>query len=933
MKIGSLLSCFFFVFLGLKAQEIPPITYYSPQHYKGENQNWAISQSKEDLLYFANNEGLLEFNGNKWSLYKAPNNTIIRSVKVVADRIYTGCYREFGYWQKNNFGKLAYTSLSKEIEKTLDDEEFWNILHVDNYILFQSKKRIYTYDLINDSFNIIDAQSSFPKLWYVDGQIYFHITNEGIYTLTSGKKVKVFNQNPLTEDEVITFYQDAESFVFLTRNQGFFRIKNDRVEKWQTSFDNVLEETSAYSAIRLKDNSLVIGTISNGLLILDDNGELAYHINEKNGLANNTILSLFGDSENTIWIGQDYGISSFNLNSPVRIYNDNYGDIGSVYACLVYKDNLYIGSNQGLFVKSINSNQNFNLIKGTKGQVWSLEMINGNLFCGHHSGTFLINGDQAKKILDVPGTWTIKKIENNQKLLIQGNYDGIYVLSNEENTWKLRNKIEGFNNSARFVEPLANKIFVNHEYKGLFELIVDDEYKRVKTSKVDTALRGHNSAITNYKNQILFAFHKGVYKYDYSESKFSKDSVLSTLYDKEEFTSGKMIVENNRLWFFTKNQLINVQTQSLGEAPVIHKFPFNADIRDAIAGYESIAPLSQSNTYILGKGTGFITLNLEREIYDNGSAKIAQIFKYSKLEPANKKEPLSLDEEAQLKKDENSLLFSLYTAQYPSHIKPQYQYRLLGQYPNWSNWSEQSEISFDNLPYGEYEFQARSKMGTKISNKPVSYKFTIETPWYASITMKIVYVILGVLGILSLNFFYRNRFRKKQDKVVKEANRKMQLEKVKNEQELIKLKNQQLNERYRMKSNELAASTMSLIRKNNVLKEVKNKLQDSYKDADELKQVYRLIDDSLSKNDDWELFKEAFNNADKLFLGKLKEAHPNLTPNEIRLCAYLRLNLTSKEIAPLFNISPRSVEVKRYRLRKKMGLVHDKNLVDYILSL
>ena len=99
------------------------------------------------------------------------------------------------------------------------------------------------------------------------------------------------------------------------------------------------------------------------------------------------------------------------------------------------------------------------------------------------------------------------------------------------------------------------------------------------------------------------------------------------------------------------------------------------------------------------------------------------------------------------------------------------------------------------------------------------------------------------------------------------------------------------------------------------------------------KPLVDIIDKNLKKNDDWELFKEAFNNADRKFMKKLKKAHPKLTPNDIRLCAYLRLNLSSKEIAPLLNISPRSVEIKRYRLRKKMNLSHDDNLVNYILKL
>jgi DNA-binding CsgD family transcriptional regulator len=68
-------------------------------------------------------------------------------------------------------------------------------------------------------------------------------------------------------------------------------------------------------------------------------------------------------------------------------------------------------------------------------------------------------------------------------------------------------------------------------------------------------------------------------------------------------------------------------------------------------------------------------------------------------------------------------------------------------------------------------------------------------------------------------------------------------------------------------------------------------------------------------------------------LKKVKLAHPSLTPNDLRLCAYLRLNLSSKEIAPLLNISVRSIEIKRYRLRKKMELPHETGLVEYILSI
>ena len=104
-------------------------------------------------------------------------------------------------------------------------------------------------------------------------------------------------------------------------------------------------------------------------------------------------------------------------------------------------------------------------------------------------------------------------------------------------------------------------------------------------------------------------------------------------------------------------------------------------------------------------------------------------------------------------------------------------------------------------------------------------------------------------------------------------------------------------------------------------------------DVSKVSSVIKTIDRNLNNEDDWKFFEEAFNNADKEFLQKIKNSHPNLTNNDLKLCAYLRLNLSSKDIAPLLNISLRSVEIKRYRLRKKMNLTHNEGLTDYILSL
>ena len=124
---------------------------------------------------------------------------------------------------------------------------------------------------------------------------------------------------------------------------------------------------------------------------------------------------------------------------------------------------------------------------------------------------------------------------------------------------------------------------------------------------------------------------------------------------------------------------------------------------------------------------------------------------------------------------------------------------------------------------------------------------------------------------------------------------------------------------------------MSIIKKNEFLNTIKQELTSNGNSG--IPKVIKFIDKNLNNTDDWKMFQEAVNNADKKFLKKIKSKHPELTPNDLRLCAYLRLNLSSKEIAPLLNITPRSVEVKRYRLRKKINLPHDANLTNYILEI
>jgi DNA-binding CsgD family transcriptional regulator len=347
-------------------------------------------------------------------------------------------------------------------------------------------------------------------------------------------------------------------------------------------------------------------------------------------------------------------------------------------------------------------------------------------------------------------------------------------------------------------------------------------------------------------------------------------------------------------------------------------------------GYENLTQLTNS-VYLIGTTDGYYTININDLSFRNYNVSISDI----SINKLNEKiRSSSITEEGKFKYDENNITFSYTVPEYNKYINAEYQYLLEGMQEEWSEWSAKSTVNFKNLSPGDYTFKVRTKIANSYPEKVVSYSFTILKPWYATNFAIFIYVIMIFILAHFINKTYKNYYHKQREKLIEENNLLLEIKELENEQQLMKIRNEQLSQDVDSKSRELAVSTMSLINKNELLSVIKEDLKKTSDDSNRsIKSVISTITKNINEDDTWNVFKEAFDNADKDFLKKVKQAHLSLTPNDLRLCAYLRLNLSSKEIAPLLNISVRSVEIKRYRLRKKMDLSHEQGLVEYILSI
>ncbi len=924
----------FFTIFGL-GQELPPIVNYSASTYCAGNQNWMISQDKNNYIYIANNDGLLEFNGTVWTLYPSPNETIIRSVKVIDNKIFTGCYMEFGYWIRQSNGKLKYTSLSQTIKKTiLDDEQFWNIMHYDQWVIFQSLNKIYIYDLKLKRFNSIAPKNRIIKSFATNSAIYFQVNNDGLYEIENGKSKLVSNNPAIISNKIVNVFAIDDGLLIQTQYNGFFKLINNNLTKFSTDVDTELASSSIYSSQLLSDGSFAIGTVSNGIYILSNSGKISYHITQNTGLSNNTILSLFEDADKNLWIGLDNGINCINLQSPVKSFSDDTGFLGTVYASILFQNKLYIGTNQGLFYKNYNTNDQFKFINGTKGQVWSLFEYQGVLMCGHDSGTFIINNNFINSIYTQSGTWKLELVPNNPNLLLQGNYYGISVLQKVNNNWVFRNKVAGFNYSSRYFEIDNDlNVYVSHEYKGVFRLQLDKDLQKAK--KIITynyPTKGKNAGLIKFNSNIYYAYKEGIFKINSVSKKFEKDKVLSAVFEKDEYTSGKMVVDNsNKFWLFSKNYIHYLTLSKLSLELKQNSIPIPSSLTNSMLGFENITQLTNS-IYLIGTADGYYTININDLGFKNYKVSISDV-NSNKLNENLKNASITSD--GSFKYDENNISISYTVPEYNKYINAEYRYLLEGFQEQWSEWSAKSTVNFKNLPAGDYVFKVKSKIANTSPENVAVYKFTILKPWYATNFALIFYTILLFVVAHFINKSYQKFYQKQREKLIEENNLLLEIKELENNQQLMKIRNDQLSLDVDSKSRELAVSTMSLIKKDELLSLIKEDLKKTSEEGGSrsLKSVITTINKNISDDNTWNVFKEAFDNADKDFLKKVKNAHPSLTPNDLRLCAYLRLNLSSKEIAPLLNISVRSIEIKRYRLRKKMELSHEQGLVEYILSI
>ncbi len=941
----------------IKSVGTPQIKNYPKSVYNAGTQNWGITQDIKGFMYFANNEGILMFDGLTWHLIEVSRSKPVRSVFNSSDnRIYIGLLNDFGYLEPSDSNLYVFKSLRHTLPKSIGDfDEIWKIYELPQGMVFQSYEYLFLVKK-DGKIEILEPEERFEFSFYANGRLFIQEAGRGLFEYRMGVLIYQNWSEPLKNKEIwdIVNYRDNELLI-CTSGSGIFRFDGLNLTPWNAPVNKVLQEYKLYSVQKLGNDFLAFGTILNGLIITSPDGNILQHINRNNGLQNNTVLSLYADNSKNLWVGLDNGIDYLEINSPFSFFTGNDG-LGTGYCARIYKGKLYLGTNQGLFVKNLSednmhNSEDFRLVENTTGQVWSLGVFNDQLICGHNSGTYLINGETAEKISDEEGAWKYIQLRSNPDILLGGHYTGLTLLKFENERFSFHKKISGYRESSRFIQEDKNgDIWVSHGAKGIYRILLDEELDSVRNYK----LYGPGNGLPSQEQNIVFSFGddilastvNGIYRFDFSTEEFKLSEKYRDIFATKERLKTFEIDQSGNIWFIAQGEA-GVLILNADSSYTRIERPFNSIVNKGVNEFEFIHAHS-SQQVLIGIDNGFAHYTMEfPKSYSESYPSYIMEVNLPYLDSTLNFPSLNFSEnEFIFPFGKNSIRFH-YTAPYfEANDQLQFSFYLDGYSDEWSPWSSINFKDFTNLWEGEYSFMLKARNVYDVESTVSTFKFQITPPLHR--TRIALYLYILILGLSALLVFrlvrIRERKAKERDRIrhrneLQMRDEQFQRQSLISEKEIIRLRNDKLRADMIYRDKELANQTMNIIQKNKLLSKLKEELNNMQKSTDDegLKSrmvvLKRHIEKELDNEQQSKVFKTYFEEVHEKFFERLKEKHPDLSSRELHLCAYIRMNLTSKEIAALQNITSRGVEIGRYRLRKKLKISRDTNLSTYLTNL
>ncbi len=887
-----------------------------------KSQIWSIAPGNGRYVFFASNNGLGVYDGVRWEVRNPGTGSIMRSLYFDSktNTLYSGSVNQFGKWTQDKFGKFQYTPIWTNKAKNMS-VEFWRVdspVNNGGNVYAQSHQMIIRYNINTQEVDTIKGLDNFSYMHIVSGDVWVQ-SKDLLYRMDADKK---FQKITSVDDRIIYAVRRAsdKKILLFLEHKGVFVLSDDytKLTPLNVQANTILGKAKIFTARETRKGQYLVGTTSGGLYILDESGNIIKNAGEGNGLPTSTVLSVGIDNYENIWMGLDAGVATLDMEGKETYYTPK-PSIGIVRSVVPLQNDIYIGSNQGVF--KLTSKGDFYKIDGTSGSVWAMHNIGGELIYNHDLGLFRLSGDTPVRIKE-GGTTTLTQSFVDPTCFVGSDYYGLSLYRMVDGKLNYVSKIKNYEGASRHM------LFDKYGY--LWLMIPRDGFVRLTLSKDMTSVEDirqyHVASSENKEFMLMTMLDDHIVYYDGSsplmynvqDQELATDKGLSELFRISGSDLLSLTQFDNVFWYQTPSDIGYVvrKGDKLEKSAGIFSHIYNKRISPAVNKLDM-------NTYAVGYQSGIAFSQLSKNQSNRLEIRMMEAYGVGS--------PIYYDfDSKQFELPNNKKIINIY----PVNLNADrvIEYRILEIDSAWVKETVDNYLTLTHLESGSYTIQLRN--ANDQDGQPAQVSVKIDVPWYISTLMIFVYAFILGFIILLISLFYKRKTEKEKRRIerIKQAQvDKLEKENLIQSQLILELEKDKLEIELQEKDKRLAFITMNGVKRNNLMNELKQEIQEAekYEQSKEAKQtikkVIKKIEGELDNNEDWEIFEKYFNVVFGGLLERLAVKYPQLSQGDLKLLAYLKLNLSNKEIANLLNISYRSVEMAKYRLRKKLDLEANDN--------
>lgn len=759
------------------------IKNYNRKDLNASVSNWKILQDNIGVMYAANYEGIISFNGTHWKLIPIGKN--LTGLSIAHDkhnRIFVGTFGDFGYLKSDSKGKLHFQSLSSKLRSKQKLGAFWHIFPTNTGVYFCSPDMIIKLEGEKIKHWKPTRDGKFRFAFNIGETIYTTQRNVGILKIVSDSLMNIPGTKSLVDKDLTVIEAYNNNFLLLgTNEQGIYFLNDNGYKHIKTDIEDFIKENNLFvcESYFSDSNQFAFGTFNGGIALVDSELNLNRIIDKSNGLPTNVVRDIHFDSNNNLWIALNEGISLIEVSSPWEHWNNNLGLYGIPTSIIRHNRQLYVGTSEGLYQLQKN---HINRIDQLNNKVWSLSGLPSKLLVGSQEGVLSIDDDTLSlinKILNFPET-TFLDVHNNSIHI--GHNNGITILTDKNGIYKSHTTIDIANPAYRsLVYDTHENLWASAKFNGVYKVInfLNDDPQIIKYDTTHGLPDVNEIKIIKKDNRLLFTTSKGFYHFNETTERFEPDSsIISDRININNIAEDKF--GNYIISVVSEDRTAHVEMlRKEGDNYVRDYIPFRR-----LPEMEITAIYPDGDKYIwIGGSEGLFRFDRTvkkdytlpfNTLVSRVSVRDSVIFygNYYDTSDTTGVPPIIHDQPELLKPEleykDNNLTFEYAAAFYEAPERTVYSYYLENNDPDWSKWTSDTKKEYNNLSAGTYTFHVKARNIYDTEGSIASYEFTILPPWYQTVWAYIGFSVLGALCMwfIALLYTFRVRMQRRRLKLI-----------------------------------------------------------------------------------------------------------------------------------------------------------------------